>query len=370
MKDLSTTILTSLTDVKNIRDEIDNLIINSNNILVFNITEYLLIWCDIFLTEKDELFYITIRSGNELVSIAPLYIKDSVLRFLCTGEEEDDEVTSEYLDVIVKTGYESIVSESYATILNNNKWNEIRFDHYLSSSYISNYIINIIDSNNWKTKQSVSGIRYYLPLPTNQEKLTTQLKGSFYRGLKNKYRKLQSVGVTHELIINDLEKCSETFNSMRQLHNKRWQKEGMKGVFESSKFNEFHNKIFPHLINNNMLFLFKMTKGNQDISVVYGFIYKGEVSYYQSGYIIDEYDKYSLGAVTLYAAIKEAVEMGALKFDFMMGDENSYKKLFKCNEDKIYSLYASPPGIKHQLRLFLNFFKKIYKKITIRISHV
>src|SRR5947208_10757678 len=74
--------------------------------------EWLTVWWEVFGTER-ELYILVVRDGEELIGIAPLLRREMRhygvlpyrrLEFLASGEDEADEVCSEYLDFILRRG--------------------------------------------------------------------------------------------------------------------------------------------------------------------------------------------------------------------------------------------------------------------------
>ena len=103
---------------RNMSLEWNSLLEKSNVFSVYLSWEWLYTWWEIFgKTQNWELFIVTVRENGELVGIAP-FIKRQIkvlgiinrisIEFLGTGEDEKDEVCSNYLDIIVKANSKEV----------------------------------------------------------------------------------------------------------------------------------------------------------------------------------------------------------------------------------------------------------------------
>ena len=74
---------------------------------IFLTIEWLELWWNTFAQKSDVLKLVFIHQRDELIAIAPFYQKaGKELRFIGTGEAEEAEVASEFLDILINNEYE------------------------------------------------------------------------------------------------------------------------------------------------------------------------------------------------------------------------------------------------------------------------
>jgi len=140
------------------------------------------------------------------------------------------------------------------------------------------------------------------------------------------------------------------------LHNERWKNSNVRGAFESDVFFKFHNLLSSRLLNKGRLFLLVVENGEKVISVIYGFVFNGVLSFYQSGYITTEYKKLSIGSVSHLLAIEFAIDKKIKIYDFMFGSQDSYKNKYKCSTEEMFQCEIYQPGLVSR-------FKRLYSKL-------
>src|SRR3989338_6121715 len=95
---------------RDLKIEWDQLLSLSSTNAVYLTWEWLFTWWEIFGDDRRELFIIAVRENGQLIGIAPLIIHNVEdfnlftfrrIEFLGTGEEEKDEVCSNYMDFII-----------------------------------------------------------------------------------------------------------------------------------------------------------------------------------------------------------------------------------------------------------------------------
>jgi CelD/BcsL family acetyltransferase involved in cellulose biosynthesis len=102
-----------------LRDEWHALLMQSGGAEVFQTHEWMSTWWEVFGDQDRELFVVTVRQGGRLVGLAPFLIRRigrwsraqvRRLEFLGTGEAEEDEVCSDFLDIVAAPAHRQRVS--------------------------------------------------------------------------------------------------------------------------------------------------------------------------------------------------------------------------------------------------------------------
>ena len=72
-------------------------------------------------------------------------------------------------------------------------------------------------------------------------------------------------------------------DELAQLHQNRWTGRGKPGVFASSRFIAFHRDLVARAFPSGGVQLLRIRAGAMVIGLLYNFIYKGRVYFYQGG---------------------------------------------------------------------------------------
>ena len=102
------------------------------------------------------------------------------------------------------------------------------------------------------------------------------------------------------------------------LHAERWQEEGRSGVFASSRFSAFHDRVLPDLLEQGALEMFWITAFGEPVAAVYNIVWNGG-SLYQGGRKLGVPRGVSPGIVIQLMAIRRAIHAGHREYDFLGG---------------------------------------------------
>src|SRR3989338_3025855 len=117
---------------------------------IFLTWEWLYNWWEIF-KEGRKLNIITFWEEDELIGIAPFLIREvkhfgliryRKIEFLASGEDEEDEICSEYLNFIIKKEREEqVIDELINYLINNNEWDEIILKELVADNINTNILL-------------------------------------------------------------------------------------------------------------------------------------------------------------------------------------------------------------------------------------
>ena len=261
------------------------------------------------------LHVLTFRDGaGMLVGLAPLmtgYWYASLLRrlsFLGTG-------ASDYLDILARPGEEAAVAQSlYAYLSNWTDWHVADLQQLRENGLLRQF--------------KPAGLVWYdaaqeqCPyLPIGPDWATVQ--ASF--GKKTRYNigyYSRSVEKLHEVEFgwagpDDLD---AEMDNLFELHQRRWNKRWLPGVFGTAAVQKFHREAARTLLGRDWLRLFYLRLDGSTEACLYCFTFGDRLCYYQGGFE-PALSKLSLGTVLTARAIQTAIDEGKTVFDFLRGDE-------------------------------------------------
>jgi CelD/BcsL family acetyltransferase involved in cellulose biosynthesis len=285
--------------------------------------------------------------NKKLIAIAPLYTQhhnklllNSQLLPLGQGEPEECEVSSEFQDVIIQSGYNK--NYIYAEIANEIraiKYDQIKCYSLLPNSNLSKILLKI---NSFQL--NTIGKRYLL---TNNENYVQNLSKNNKKKWKRCKNKLESFNAEY-VWVNE-EQYNEVWSKLILFHQQRWNAKGKLGAFFHQDFTNFQEKIQ----NKNITKMSAILINGIPIVINYYLHDHDTLYFYQCGWNENEYANLSPGfSLHIWSIINNPLKC----YDFMMSNgTNSYKKIF--NTTKIESMY----DITIYRNSFINF---VYRKLN------
>ncbi len=315
----------------NLESEWNSLLQRSESDTIALTHQWLLTWWDIF-GEGRELHILIVRDAAEIIGIAPL-LKRRVLNlglpfqrleFLASGENEADEICSDYLDFILLRGRENEVLQAIFDFLQDeNGWDEMLLRELSSSSPSALWLEKLDAKTGLKCEFTPDGEAVYLPLPDKWDTLLA----SFDRRVRSKLRQdcERLNQLDSDLQIFDAPLGFATgFDFFVQLHQQLWISRGESGVFASEKFTRFHRELTRKLLPLKQVRLFVLSFEGKPLTALYAFFYNQKAFFYQSGQAPGGPFQ-SPGTLLQNLAIQHAISEGLREWDFLKAEPGSYK---------------------------------------------
>lgn len=297
--------------------------------------DWLSTWWDVFGEDRELMILIARDSGGELIGIAPL-LKRTVqhfgvlpfkrLEFIASGEDEADEICSEYLDFIIKQGREAEVLGAMLEhlISQDSEWDEMVLTDILEESPSISILRNACEdaAMSWRILKTQHCI--FLPLPRTWDEFLKGLSRGYRHKITRDWRAASSLD-TELVVVDKPDDFADGFDTLVRLHQSRWIEKGRPGVFSSEKFTRFHTRLAAKLLPKGRLRIFILNLNGEPLAALYDFIYGRKVFYYQSGLKIADTPIHSPGILIRSYAMEVAIEEKLTECDFMKGDPAGYK---------------------------------------------
>ena len=368
-------IIQNINELESIESEWNDLFEESSGSNVFQSFDWNYIWLKHFLRKNDNIFIIAVYNDKEngkLEAIAPFFIRRFFLFLKSLMFISYD--YSDYLDIIIRKNCdkEKIYVEIFNTVLLKNKFNKIADIIYLKQvskktlSLISEYLQKIKKiSLNFKE----SGSCYYFNLPDNIEDYMKRFNSKQRYNILKRVEKADDVNIKYSACssVNTYKSLFEKYlNIFFELHQKRWQGKGKRGVFYNDDIKSFFKELFISLFNKNRITLstLKINDGNIIASAVC-FDYADKKQIYLPGFDT-AYSGYHPGIVLIYNDIKESINKKYKELDFLKGGEE-YKQRFGAIKRENYKLYLYKNKIYFYIYKINIFFENEVKEKTLNI---
>lgn len=328
-----------------LREEWSELLEASDSNCLFLSWEWLFTWWK-HLSGGSRLHIVTVRSGKQLVAIAPLALRPpslarfspfQALVFLGSGI-----IGSDYLDFIIRRGKEWVACRTLADYLSREKL-MLELTQLHRNSCAASAVAAQIGSHAWSVQEAKSNVCPFINLSGHSWESYLSTLGSKHRyNLERRVKNLTNqLGLRFEQVHTD-EQRRQALGSLIDLHNRRWQDRGCSEAFYAPSLLSFHEELSRLALERGWLRLFTLRLNGHPAAALYGFRYRQTFYFFQSGFD-PAYSKHSTGLVTLGLTIRSAIEEGADEFDLLHGDE-PYKFHWAREVRELARLDLYPPG--------------------------
>jgi CelD/BcsL family acetyltransferase involved in cellulose biosynthesis len=239
------------------------------------------------------------------------------------------DVTPEYLDFIVRDGWEDAAIPAVLTlVLNDPEIVEIDLQPIATSSPHLQAIASRLKAEKGMTRHDrVSRCPIAILPRTRQEFLAGQSRN--YRKKVGEYERRCERHRVNLRRATSPEEVDNDLATLRELHLERWGTATR--AFRSSEYVSFHSRFARLMLAQSRLRLFTLQFDARSIAVSYCFFYEGRYYYYQAGRDTS-FPAERAGLVLMHRVVQEAIDDGAGVFDFLSGQE-SYKYRWATRED-------------------------------------
>jgi len=352
--DLRTVIVETASELAALRQPWINLLGCQVNATMFMTPDWLETWWRVFGDER-RLQVVRVHDGQQLVGLG-LFTMRPILRHgvrthtrlevLGTGEEEAEEVGTEYPDLIALPGKEEAVAAAIAGALHKIAPDEVILTNVLEDSLCMRYLVPTMEKMRYGLLRSPSGRRYRVELPSSFSEYLNRLSKKKAKRVMYYRRRLEREGRFKMVRVQREDQLEGAFQELERLHTLRWNSKGKDGAFSQPRFRSFHNQIARRALEAGQLGLRVWHLDDRPVAAHYHFHVGDTVYYYQSGFDTDALGNMSGGLVTLTACIEEAIRDGFTYFDFMRAADGTYKEDYSCETAPMVDLALYHPNLK------------------------
>jgi len=291
-------------------------------------------WWQVFGNGGRELNILIATQNSQIVGVAPLLRRTAPhyglpftrLEFIGAGEDEADEICSEYLDFIIKQGLETEVVSAFLAYLYevDTSWDEISLDAVHSES-VNLKAIEESRPRNATPHQIVSIAKgAFITLPASYQEYFSRLGSNMRRDIRRDRRNVELESA--ELRIVESEQDFESnFRILIDLHEARWRPLGQPGAFASEKFTRFHHLLASRILNKGWIKLFILFVAGKPIAGLMVFAFDNKLLIYQSGLAESHSPALHPGTLIRDMSIEWAIRNGFSEWDMFRSRPGSYK---------------------------------------------
>lgn len=309
----------------------NQLLSESDSDNIFLTREWVFNWWEVYGKNK-KLFVLVLRDGNnEVIAIAPFYIRRpkvlksfwvNELRFLGTGED----VSPDYLDFIIKKGRQAEAINSFMEYLySSSRWDVLNLTDVLSTSLTVKVLAEVAADYGLLVKKAECAICPYIKLPSSWDEYLSGLGKNMRYNIKRRTRSLEKHFKVRNFIWQDIERLKYAMEKLASLHKKRWEGRSSHYAFSSNEFNAFQQAAAREFALRGWLQLSCLELDGEIVGMFYDFCYRNKIYYFQGGFE-PSLNSYSIGLVLRANIVRKAIEEGIKEIDLLKGAyEHKYR---------------------------------------------
>jgi CelD/BcsL family acetyltransferase involved in cellulose biosynthesis len=267
-----------------------------------------------------------VTEDERIIGIAPLMIKDGRASFIGSADVCD------YMDFVVEPGREGAFFTVILDYLKQAEVSELYLEALRSDSAALTHLIDIAKTQGYTTSCSLEDVSLDLELPPTWEEYLDTLSPKQRREVGRKLRRLYEAGDIEYRIFEDPDSIKDTIDLfLRLLRDSR----SDKAAFMTERMESFFNSIAEKMAEAGLLRMGVLSIYTLPVASIMSFDYNDSIYLYNSGY--DPPNGYlSVGLLSKVFSIKDSIERGRKRYDFLKGAEE-YKYRLGGREIPLHS---------------------------------
>jgi len=294
---------------------------------VFVLPAWLEVWWQAF-QPRSELAIKAVREDSDVIGVAPLQVKDGRALFIGSADVCD------YIDFIVVPGKEREFFNVLLDDLNKQGIKALELNPVRPDSTAMTYLLPVAQERSYAVAQEQEAVSLELDLPATWDNYLNLLTKKQRHEVRRKLRRLeQAAGVNYTCsdVKADCDLLLDKFLKLFALSPKE-----EKANFMNPQMEAYFRNLAKAMAGLGLLKFGVLEVGGQPAAMIMGFDYNDTLYLYNSAYN-PEYNHLSVGLLSKVLCIRESIQRGRKKWDFLKGAER-YKYDIGGQEVPIYHL--------------------------------
>jgi CelD/BcsL family acetyltransferase involved in cellulose biosynthesis len=278
--------------------------------VIFVLPPWLESWWRVFGSGM-ETYIRTVKDGDSIIGIAPMRVKDNIASFI------GDIDVCDYVDFIVAPGREVDFFNTVLDGLVKNGIKQLDLKHLRPDSKTLKNLVPLATSRGYQVFTRPEDVNVEMDLPSTWDEYLGSLSATQRHEVRRKLRRLEEAGNLEFRFVSDtasvpavMDKFFKMFVDSRR----------DKAVFLTEQREAFFRLLAANMAEAGLLKLGVLELDSKPVAQIICFDYNNCIYLYNSGYNPD-YISLSAGLLSKVLAIKDSIEKGKRKFDFLKGSE-------------------------------------------------
>lgn len=292
---------------------------------LFVLPEWLKVWWQEFGGES-RLKILCARNQEDVIGIAPLMVCGQRASFAGGADVCD------YLDFIVSRAKAHEFFNLLLDHIEQQGISELDLEPLRPDSAASSHLLRIAENRGCKVSFSPHDVSLELELPATWDEYLGMLKGKQRHEIKRKFRRLHEATDINFRVVESAEQVARELDIFFKLFKLST---GEKENFLTEQMKSYFRALAQAMADARMLKLFFLEVDTEPVAASMCFDFNSTLHLYNSGFD-PRFRSLSVGLMCKILSIKDAIETGRKKYDFLKGAE-TYKYRLGAREVPLVS---------------------------------
>jgi CelD/BcsL family acetyltransferase involved in cellulose biosynthesis len=277
---------------------------------VFVLPPWLEAWWQVF-GAGEEIYLRTVRQDGNIIGIAPLRKKGDTALFI------GDTDVCDYVDFIVARGHEAQFFTVLMDDLIKNGIRHLELKHVRPDSFTMQGLVPLANERGYAVATTPEEVNVEMDLLSGWDAYLESLSAKQRHEVRRKLRRLQEAG---NVVYRRIEDAASVAGAMDTFFRMFVESRRDKAAFLTGPRESFFRRLAANMAAVGLLRLGVLELDGKPVAQIVCFDYNNCIYLYNSGYDPD-YVSLSAGLLSKVLAIKDSIEKGKRKFDFLKGPE-------------------------------------------------
>ena len=291
---------------------------------IFVLPSWLKVWWRQF--GADSVLYLcSVRQSENIIGIAPLSVTGKKAAFIGSTDVCD------YLDFVVTPGKEEYFFTALIEHLKAQGISYLDLRTVRPDSTVCTHLVGVARRRGADVSLAPEDVTLELDLPAGWDEYLRSLNGKQRHEIRRKIRRLREAGDIDYRVVQDTETVKQemdTFLALFRLNRSN------KAEFMTDRMGLFFRSFAAAMAETNILRLCFLDFDSRPVAALICFDYNSTICLYNSAYD-SRFSSLSVGVLSKVLSIKDSIQNGRKKYDFLKGDE-AYKHRLGGSEVPLY----------------------------------
>ena len=286
-------------------------------------------WLEVWWREfgpKADLCLCVVKQKGTIIGFAPLLLMGEEARFIGSADVCD------CLDFVLSPGGEQDFFNVLLDDLRQRGIRRLSLEPLKPDSTVLTHLVDIAKERGYEVSCKVEDVSLELDLPPTWEEYLGILNGKQRHEVRRKLRRLEEAGEVNYRVIEDSEAVAEAMELFLGLFRESRED---KAIFMTTNMESFFRSLAKAMAQVQLLRIGILEIDARPVAAIMCFDYNGTMYLYNSGYD-RHYSSLSVGLTSKIRCIKDSIQRGRKKFDFLKGAEE-YKYRLGGREIPLHS---------------------------------
>jgi CelD/BcsL family acetyltransferase involved in cellulose biosynthesis len=290
---------------------------------VFVLPRWLKVWWQVF-GEDSESYLFDVKQDRNIIGIAPLMVKEGKASSIGSADVCD------YMDFVVAPGKEGAFFVALLNKLRQDGISQLYLESLRPDSTVLTSLVDLARDKGYQVTVTEDNVSLDLDLPSTWEEYLKTLSPKQRRETGRRFRRLEEEGDINYRIVEEADPgVLDIFFKLMRVSRKD------KAAFMTARMESFFRSLAETMAEAKLLRFGILEISGKPVAAVMCFDYNDKVYLYNSGYD-PAYGYLSVGLLSKLLSIKDSIERGRRRYDFLKGTEE-YKYRLGGREIPIYS---------------------------------